>query len=160
MVRILSGFGGLNLKIVIFLIVTGWGIFVLAAVAFSLLKYQARRLDEGEVCKWQDNWERKRGYRRPIREFATVFLKGAKQVSIANLPLGLSVLVAPLFIVLALSGLIVVKASMVWAFAVIEVGQLIPAYLATKMIVQGLRLMGDKILMLAASLEDRDVTEH
>lgn len=160
MVRILSGFGGLNLKVVIFLIVTGWGIFVLATVAFSLLKYQARRLDEGEVRKWQSNWERKRGYRRPIREFATVFLKGEKQISIANLPLGLSVLVAPLFILLALSGLIAVEARILWAFAVVEIGQLIPAYLGTKMIVRGLRLVGDKILVLAANLEDRDLTEH
>ncbi len=139
---------------------SGWGLFILATGIFFLLRYQARKLDEREVLRWQSNWERRREYRRPIRDFATLFLKGAERISFANRLVGVIILAVPIFICLALLGLLAMKAHYLLALALLEIGFLLPAYLGAKMIARGLRLLGEKILTLASNPPNSHTTRQ
>lgn len=166
MVRISLDLGVLNLKEVVLILLMGWGLFVLATAAFFLLRYQVKKLDETEVLRWQGNWERKHGHRRPIRDFAIVFLKGAKQIKFASYLFGGSVLAGLIFLSLTLLRILATKAhhllqdpgvvTSIWAVAVVDFGVLFPSYLSARMIAGGLRSVGEKIVMLAANLDTRE----
>lgn len=144
----------------------GWGLLVPATGAFFLLRYQARKLDEREVLKWQRNWERKRGYRRPVRDFATVFLKGAKRTRFASHLCGGVVLVGLIFLSLTLLAIVATRShhllqqrgvvTSLWVGAVFDMGILLPAYLCGKIISHGLRVIGEKILVFAANLDAKE----
>lgn len=152
MVRIPLDLAGLDLKAT-FIIVGGWGIFLLALGVFFLLRSYAKKLNEQKVVKWQRNWERRRGQRRSIRDFATLFLKASQRLSSASYPFAVLALAVLVFISIAFFRLISIETSLVWAFAVVEVGFFIPAYLSIKMVSGGLRSVGEKISTLAADLE-------
>lgn len=157
MVRIPTDLGGLNVRVTLLLILAGWGDFLLATAVFFLARYLAGKLDEKEVLGWQKNWERRRGYRRPIRDLATVYLRNAKRIHIASLPLGGSVVAALVFILLGLSGVIATEARILRAVAVVDAGFLLPLYLSCRVFGRGLCSVGEKILLLADRL-DREVT--
>ena len=168
MVRIPPDFGNLSLTEVIFITLGGWGIFALATGIFFLLKYQAGTLEQGEVLKWQRNWERRRGQRRPIADFSIVYFNGAKRIRFASYLLGGAVLFGLVFHSVILLGIIAWKAhhllqdrgvvTGIWASAAVDFSVLLPSYLAAKLISRGLRSVGEKILKLAANRPDRDAT--
>lgn len=159
MVRIPTDLGGLNVRVTLLLILAGWGIFLLATAVFFLARYLTGILDEKEVLGWQRNWERKHGHRRPIKDLATVYLRNAKRIHIASLPLGGSVIAALVFILLGLSGVIATEPRILWAVAVVDAGYLLPLYLSCRVFGRGLCSVGEKILLLANRLE-RDTAEQ
>lgn len=158
--------GDLNLREVFLIALMGWGLFVPAIGTFLLLRYQARKLDEREILRWQGNWERRRRRPRAIRDFATVFMKGAKRIRFASHLCGGLVLVGLAFLSLTLLTIFGTQAhhlleqrevvTSLWLVAVFDIGILLPAYLSAKVISRGLRSVGEKVLLIAANLEAKE----
>ena len=166
MVRIPVDLGGLNLKEVLLLFLMGWGLLVPAAGAFLLLRYQARKLDEREILRWQSNWERRRGQRRAIRDFATVFIKGAKRIRFVSYLCGSFVLVSLICFSFTFLAMLATQAhhllqqrgvvASLWAVAMVDIGILLPAYLCGKIISRGMHSVGERLMVLAADLEAKE----
>jgi hypothetical protein len=158
--------GDLNIKEVLLIFLMGWGLVVPAAGAFLLLRYQARKLDEREILRWRSNWERRRGQRRAIRDFATVFIKGAKRIRFVSYLCGSLVLVGLIFLSFTFLAMLATQAhhllqqrgviTSLWAVAVVDIGILLPAYFCGKIISRGMRSVGEKVLVLAADLEAKE----